>query len=55
MALTLMKVVASAILLRYRVLLAPAHPKVLPKVAPTLYMKHGLHVLIQPRHRHRHR
>ena len=49
MAYTLMKVVASAILLRYRVLLAPGHPKVVPKISPTLYMKHGLHVTLQRR------
>ncbi|KAJ4826215.1 hypothetical protein Tsubulata_005777 [Turnera subulata] len=43
-----MKSVASAILLRYRLSLAPGHP-VEQKMSLTLFMKNGLHVFLHPR------
>ncbi|KAL5710404.1 hypothetical protein ACHQM5_020968 [Ranunculus cassubicifolius] len=43
-----MKSVAAAVLLRYRLSLAPGH-RVEQKMSLTLFMKHGLHVLLHPR------
>ena len=49
MAFTLMKVVVSTILLRYSVVCLPGQEKIVPKLCPTLYIKDGLQVRVQPR------
>ncbi|XP_031484815.1 cytochrome P450 86A22-like [Nymphaea colorata] len=43
-----MKSIAAAVLLRHRLSLAPGH-KVVQKMSLTLFMKHGLRVLVRPR------
>ncbi|CAN6471369.1 unnamed protein product [Victoria cruziana] len=43
-----MKSIAAAVLLRHRLSLAPGH-KVVQKMSLTLFMKHGLRVLVSPR------
>lgn len=43
-----MKIIAANIMTQFRVHIIPAHP-VLPKLALTMYMKHGLKVVLQKR------